>query len=81
MGNIYTDVAEEALKGKSQRRDGIELLCRRVGLLVGMDRVLMTMRQERDQLQADCETTGIMCSEGGGENQQADVGGFSGVNI
>ena len=44
MGNIYTDVAEQALRGKSQRRDGIELLCRRVGLLVGMDRVLMTMR-------------------------------------
>jgi hypothetical protein len=43
MGSIYTDVAEQALRGKSQRRDNLEHLCSRVGLLAGMDRVLMTM--------------------------------------
>jgi predicted DNA-binding protein YlxM (UPF0122 family) len=43
MGSIYTDVAEQALRGKSQRRDNLDRLCSRVGLLAGMDRVLMTM--------------------------------------
>ena len=43
MGSIYTDVAEQALSSKANRRDSIDILCSRVGLLVGMDRVLMTM--------------------------------------
>ncbi len=44
MGNIYTDVAEQALGSKAQSRESIDILCSRVGLLGGMDRVLMTMR-------------------------------------
>ncbi len=43
MGNIYTDVAEQALRSKSQRRENLDHLCSRVGLFAGMDRVLMTM--------------------------------------
>ncbi len=42
MGSIYTDVPEQALS-KSQRRDSLDHLCSRVGLLAGMDRALMTM--------------------------------------
>ena len=41
---IYTEVAEQAIKGKFRNRDSIDVLCSRVGLLGGMDKVLMTMR-------------------------------------
>jgi len=43
MGSIYTDVAEQASNGISQRRENIDYLYHRVELLAGMDRVLMTM--------------------------------------
>jgi predicted DNA-binding protein YlxM (UPF0122 family) len=43
MGNIYADVSEQVSRGKAHRRDSIDILCSRVGLLAGMDRVLMTM--------------------------------------
>ena len=41
---IYTDVAEQAISRKTESRDNIDLLCSRIGLLAGMDKVLMTMR-------------------------------------
>jgi len=42
--NIYMDVAEQAISRKTESRDNIDLLCSRIGLLAGMDKVLMTMR-------------------------------------
>lgn len=43
MKNIRADVAQSALKAKSECRDRIELLRSRIGLLGGKDRLLMTM--------------------------------------
>jgi predicted DNA-binding protein YlxM (UPF0122 family) len=44
MGSIYTDISEQALNSKLQGRDSADILCSRVGLLAGMDKILMTMR-------------------------------------
>lgn len=41
---VYMEVAERAAGKKIEGRDSIDLLCSRIGLLAGMDKVLMTMR-------------------------------------
>lgn len=40
---IYVEAAEQTRTGKTGEQDSIDILCSRVGLLAGMDKVLMTM--------------------------------------
>jgi len=47
MGKIYENVVEAAPKARSEYRDRIDLLRRRLSLLSGKDKLLMTMYWEK----------------------------------
>lgn len=48
MNRIHAQIPESSLKTKNEYRDRIELLRRRVNLLVGKDRLMMTMYLENN---------------------------------
>ncbi len=46
MKKIHTNISQKTLEAKNQYRDEIDLLCGRLNLLNGKDKVLMTMYLE-----------------------------------